>query len=494
MEPFATEARVSEHPATLLHTPDAGALLRATLEVALRHVDAPLVLAVSGGRDSMALLHAMARWAPERVAAVATFDHGTGEHATEAASLVAAQARRLGLTVVRERARFADAAPASVDARAMSDREERRQPQSAARSEAAWRTARWGFLRRVARGFRARVATAHTRDDQLETIVMRLMRGCGTRGLASLAAPSPIVRPFLGLSRAELARWVHEESIAWIEDPTNASPRYLRARVRHQLLPALQAASPGVGTDLLGLAERAAGWRRELDAWLVDMGLEVTADGARATLPTAVLEHTTRAGQAVVWAALCAHAGVVLDARGTRAVLRFTSTRRRGAAIPLAGGATVLRRGDGISAGASGGASARDVFEVRRAVPTRPPLAWSGAVEELPARVGGWRFKRLGTTPDVHDGWTAALPMGAPVVVRAWAPGDRIRTAGAPAGRRVARYLSEARVPALDRPLWPVVVVDNEVSWVPGVCRSGAAPSRSGRPELIWFRCERERE
>lgn len=447
-----------------METHDANALMRATLEVALRHVEAPLVLAVSGGRDSMALLHAMARWAPERVAAVATFDHGTGEHATEAASLVAAQARRLGLTVVRERARVA--APSE--------------------SEAAWRTARWSFLRRVARGFRARVATAHTRDDQLETVVMRLMRGCGTRGLASLAAPSPIVRPFLGVSRAELARWVSEEAIAWIDDPTNASPRYLRARVRHHLLPALETTSPGVGTDLLTLAERAAAWRRELDAWLVQVGLEVTADATRATLPAAVLEHTTRAGQAVVWAALCAHAGVVLDARGTRAVLRFSSTRRRGAAIPLAGGATVLRRGDD--------ASTRDVFEVRRAAPLRAPLAWSGAVEELPARVGGWRFKRLGTTPDERDGWSAALPMGAPVVVRAWAPGDRIRTAGAPAGRRVARYLSEARVPALDRPQWPVVVVDNEVSWVPGVCRSGAVPSRSGRPELIWFRCERERE
>lgn len=481
MEPLATELSP-----TLMHTPDAGALMRATLEVALRHVEAPLVLAVSGGRDSMALLHAMARWAPERVAAVATFDHGTGEHATEAASLVAAQARRLGLTVVRERARFAESDARATDTRAPSDREERRQPPSQSQSEAAWRAARWGFLRRVARGFRARVATAHTRDDQLETVVMRLLRGSGARGLAALAAPSPIVRPFLGLSRAELARWVNEEAIEWVQDPTNASPRYLRGRVRHQLLPALEAAAPSIGTDLLALAERAAAWRRDLDAWLAAVGLEVTSEGTRATLPAAVLERTTPEGQAVVWAALCAHAGVVLDAHGTRAVLRFTSTRRRGAAIPLAGGATVLRRGEG--------ASDHDVFEVRRAQPERGALAWSGAVDALPARVGGWRFRRLGTAPDAHDGWSAALPKGAPVVVRAWAPGDRIRTAGAPAGRRVARYLSEARVPALDRPQWPVVVVDNEVSWVPGVCRSGAAPSRSGRPELIWFRCERERE
>ncbi|MFN9312088.1 ATP-binding protein, partial [Gemmatimonas sp.] len=87
------------------HTDDIapGDLLRAVLEVALQGTSQPLVLAVSGGCDSMALLHAMARWAPSRVAAVATFDHATGDYATEAASLVAAQARRLGLTVVSER-------------------------------------------------------------------------------------------------------------------------------------------------------------------------------------------------------------------------------------------------------------------------------------------------------------------------------------------------------------------------------------------------------
>jgi tRNA(Ile)-lysidine synthase len=134
------------------------ALLQASLEVAMAPVVGPLILAVSGGRDSMVLLQAMARWAPERIAAVATFDHGTGQHATDAASLVAAESRRLGLTVVRERSR----APGH--------------------SEAAWRAARWDFLGRIGRAYKARVATAHTRDDQLETVIMRLMRGRAPAG------------------------------------------------------------------------------------------------------------------------------------------------------------------------------------------------------------------------------------------------------------------------------------------------------------------------
>ncbi|MCA0375922.1 MAG: tRNA lysidine(34) synthetase TilS [Gemmatimonadetes bacterium] len=476
--PYAhATTHAAPHSASLTPSEADDALLRASLEVALRHVDTPLVLAVSGGRDSMALLHAMAAWAPERVAAVATFDHGTGPHATEAASLVAAQARRLGLTVVRERARSAPAVPAT---------------------EAAWRAARWAFLRRVARGFRARVATAHTRDDQLETVVMRLLRGTGARGLAALAATSPVVRPFLALSRDELAQWVASRHIDWVEDPANREVRFLRTRVRFDLLPALESASPGVGSDLLALAERAAAWRRDLDAWLDRAGLWVDDERGRATLPAAVIEETNAAGRAVVWAALSARAGVVLDARGTRALERFT-TARRGAAVPLAGGASVLRRAsdassDGGSHGGGDRGPAHDVFEVRRRT-DEAPSAWQGAADALPLRLGAWRFRRLAASPSsTPDAWVLGLPATARVVVRAWEAGDRIRTTGAPAGRRVARYLSEARVPALDRPRWPVVLVDDEVAWVPGVCRSGAAPPRSGRPALIWYRCERARE
>lgn len=436
-----------------------GELLHAVLDVALQSTDRPLVLAVSGGRDSMALLHAMARWAPDRIAAVATFDHGTGSYATEAASLVAAQARRIGLTVVRERARVGG------------------------RTEAQWRDARWSFLRRVARGFRARVATAHTRDDQLETIIMRTLRGSGARGLAALAAPSDVVRPWLGVSRAELARWVENEGLPYLEDPMNASRRFLRGRVRHELLPAFEAASPGFGEAMLALGERAAEWRRDVEHWLDGCGVVVNAERTRLTLAARVVEQTTDAGRAVLWPAICARVGVTLDANGTRAAVRFTTSGRRGTHITLAGGATVARRRDGRG----------DVFEVRRA--SGRETGWPtyiGVAEALPARCGRWRFRRLGVEPLAKDAWCIGLPAGTPVVVRPWQCGDRIRTAGAPAGRRVTRYFTESRVPVLDRPSWPVLLADGEPMWIPGVCRGLAAPIRPGRPELIWYRCERE--
>ncbi|MCE2900178.1 MAG: tRNA lysidine(34) synthetase TilS [Gemmatimonas sp.] len=436
-----------------------GELLRASLEVALAALPDPLVLAVSGGCDSMALLYAMARWAPGRIAAVATFDHGTGAFATEAASLVAAQARKLGLTVVRERSR------------------------TLGHSEAAWRDARWQFLRRIARGFQARIATAHTRDDQLETIVMRALRGSGARGLAALAAPSSVVRPWLGVSRTELARWVAGEGLPFLDDPMNSSSRYLRGRVRHQLLPALEAASPGFRDAMLAVGERAAAWRRDVDALLDASGLTLSHRGTRLIVLARLLEQTTPDGRAVLWPALCARVGVTLDAHGTRAAVRFSTNGRLGAHITLAGGATILRRRDGRG----------DVFEVRcPGGSDATPPCWHGGAEALPARFGGWRFRRLGVEPLASDTWSIGLPEGAAVVVRTWKRGDRIRTAGAPAGRRVTRYLSELQVPVLDRSSWPVVLIGDELAWIPGICRGLAAPSRPGRPDLIWYRCERE--
>jgi tRNA(Ile)-lysidine synthase len=451
------------------------AILRATLDVALAPVAGPLVLAVSGGRDSMVLLQAMARWAPERIAAVATFDHGTGSFATDAASLVAAESRRLGLTVVRERSR------------------------TPGHSEAAWRRARWDFLDRIARAFKARIATAHTRDDQLETVVMRLLRGAGARGMAALAAPSSVVRPWLGVSRAELARWAVLEKVAYLEDPMNVSRAFLRGRVRHELLPALEAAAPGFSDGMLAIADQAASWRREVERFVDAIGVdaiggEVAPSLERVSCPADALERTSVEGRGVLWPAICARAGVTLDAKGTRELVKFTTAGRRGSSIRVSGGALVLRRG------ATPGEGAGDRFEVRRMSPPRlreGPRSWTGMADTMPPRLGRFRWRRLHTAPPSgstaeQDLWTMGFPRGEQVALRVWTAGDRIRTAGAPAGRRVTRYFSEAHVPALDRSSWPVVLVDHELVWVPGVCRSLAAPSRPGWPELIWYRCEPE--
>lgn len=440
------------------------ALLRAALDVALARTPGPLVLAVSGGRDSMALMHAVARWAPDRLAVVATFDHATGGYATDAASLVVAEARRLGLTVVRERARTPE------------------------RTEAGWRAARWRFLQRVARAYGAHIATAHTRDDQLETIVMRGLRGAGARGLAALAAPSPIVRPWLPVARAEVAAWAVAESVPFLEDPMNLSRRFLRGRVRHDLLPAFERVQPGFADALLAIGERAAAWRRAVDALVDTLGIEEVRAGVL-RVPVAPFAATTDEGCAVLWPACLARLGVVLDARGTRALVRFSRNDRRGARVTVAGGASVARVGQGM----------QEWFELRRPPePGRPRSgAWTGAATAVPSRLGAWRFRRL-SEHDARrveaDRWCFGVPTHATITIRGWRAGDRIRTAGAAAGRRVARYFSDAHIPALDRAGWPVVLVEGALLCVPGLCRAAAAPHRPGSPDSIWYLCEREHD
>ncbi|MGV3709927.1 MAG: tRNA lysidine(34) synthetase TilS [Gemmatimonas sp.] len=471
------------------HVPVADAL-RAALEVAVSKAPAKLVLAVSGGRDSMALLHAMARWAPESIAAIATYDHGSGASATDAAALVAAEARRLGLTVIRERAR------------------------SIVPTEDAWRTARWSFLKRVARGYKASVATAHTRDDQIETIVLRLMRGTGARGLAALAAPSSVIRPWLPLARHEVAQWATAEGIPHVEDPTNHTHQYFRSRVRIDLLPALERVHPGFGEEMLGLGYRAAALRHDVEALVNTFAIQPAPAGTPPSSMRFEAAHLAGVGDeglAVLWPALMARCGVALNQRGTTALVRFTSESRLGTRLELAGHASVIRYRE----------SGREWFEMRpgrdrrstaRATgwerPVSTPAGAFRAVNPvqaaqiiLPPSFGQWRFTRgdgknrstgaTVTNPE-SDLWWFAVPEGVRCEVRHWSAGDRIITPGAPAGRRVARYFSEAHVPPVDRPLWPVVLIGEDIVWVPGVCRSPAAPNRPGRPAEIWYRCERE--
>src|SRR5689334_14358878 len=129
-----------------------------------------VVLAVSGGVDSMALLDAAADVARDKIV-VATFDHRTGPEATMAANLVSLRCKDLGIQCVR--------GIASV----------------AAQTEAELRAVRWRFLNEVAAALEAHVATAHTADDQIETVLMRTLRDAGARGLAGLAATSRVLRP-----------------------------------------------------------------------------------------------------------------------------------------------------------------------------------------------------------------------------------------------------------------------------------------------------------
>lgn len=402
----------------------------------------PVVLAVSGGCDSMALLDAVQAVAPERIAAVATFDHGTGPAARRAVRRVRAECAKRGVRV------------------------EHGGGTDAGRSEAAWRDARWAFLRAVAAAHGAAVATAHTRDDHVETVLMRILRGSGARGLAGLHAESAVVRPFLALDRGTIRAFAVGRKVSFVDDPTNESRRYLRNRIRLDLLPALERVRPGFAAELAALSARAAAVRGALDA--VAAEVSVVAEDGRLAVAAPQVAGYSRESLAALWPAMAARVGVALDRRGTERIVAFTMSGAVGGRVQVSGGWELYR--------------SRDRFELVRRGPRaarEAVLAGGGAV-----RFDVWRFAPGTDRPG--DPWTAVLPADATTVVRSWRPGDRMTAAGSTRARRVKRFLSDARVSTAERTRWPVVVSDGEVVWIPGVRRGSAATARPGRSEVSY--------
>lgn len=221
-----------------------------------------VLLAVSGGPDSTALMLLAQRWRSESEAAtqlhVATVDHGLRPESRTEAEAVGAQAARLGL-------------PHAILGLA--------RPLPGTRLQEAARHARYEALAAHARAIGApAIATAHTRDDQAETVLFRLMRGSGIGGLAGIPAQRPmgdltVLRPLLGRSKAELIDVCRVAGIAFVEDPSNRNPRFVRVRLR-ALMPALAAE----GLDAAGLDRLARRMAR------AEAALEAATDAAATAL------------------------------------------------------------------------------------------------------------------------------------------------------------------------------------------------------------------
>ena len=407
----------------------------------------PIVLAVSGGLDSMVLLDAAVRGDLRNVAAVATFDHGSGAHARAATDFVRSQAERHGLRVVVGRAGQIE------------------------RTEAGWRAARWTFLREVAQAVNGRVATAHTADDHLETVCMRILRGSSARGLAGLEAASDILRPMIRFGRADLVSYATAVGIEHVEDPTNASPAFLRNRLRRDILPAIARVRPHFAEEIGQLSADAAAVRRTLEEIARSLCTPSALGGVE--FASARVGGIGPDGLEALAPALAAQAGVVLDRRGTRRLSQFILKSRTGSRIQLSGGAEALRSHGRIA--------------IRRTVPSIADEPIVALVDGT--RIGRWRLRCVERShPD--DLWAAALPADRALTVRGWHAGDRMRATGSGAARRVKRFFSDAGIPGPDRTGWPVVLADGEIVWIPGVRRSDAATDRSGRP-VLRYRCER---
>ncbi len=206
--------------------------------------DAHLVLAVSGGADSMGLLHGAARLVETEARhwrlAVAHLDHGLRPDSADDATFVRDAVAALELPF--EARRTDVAALASAEGRSIED---------------AGREARYRFLEEVAPEG-SLIATAHTADDAAETVLINLLRGSGLTGVRGIPGRrGRVVRPLIGERRARLRALLDAARIAYRDDPSNADPEFLRNRVRAELLPLLEALRPGA-VDRIGRFARLA--------------------------------------------------------------------------------------------------------------------------------------------------------------------------------------------------------------------------------------------
>ena len=364
----------------------------------------PLLVMLSGGPDSTCLLDVAVKLGAR--ASALHVNYGLRAEADGDEAWCRELCDRLGVALVVERVTLGEG---NLQARA--------------------RDARYALAERHADGD---YAAAHTRSDQAETVLYRLASSPGRRALLGMAPRrGRLVRPLLGVTRADTRDHCRGAGLRWREDASNADSRFARSRIRHELLPALEEIAPGAEATIAATAEQLRDEAAVLDA-AVDAALtdDLTAIAA---LPPAL----------------------------GREVLR----RLAGAPVRAETVLALAGRGGTVSADLGGGL--RAVVEYGR-------VRFTGARGEEPeaielpipgrARFGEWELT-AGAAGEPFD----AAALGDRVLVRSWRAGDRMRPAGLGGTKTLQDLFTDRKVPRERRTLTPVVEAGGEIAWVPGL-------------------------
>jgi tRNA(Ile)-lysidine synthase len=296
---------------------------------------APLLVAVSGGADSLALLAALAEGGDASWLTAAHVDHGLRAGSGAEALLVEAAAKKLGAAFLG----------AAFDAGALA-RERGRGVEEAAR------VGRYARLAALAKSAGAEgIATGHTADDQAETVLLRLLRGGRLRDLGGIAPrrllPEGLwlLRPLLGLRREEARRYVLSRGLSPLDDPSNASLAFTRNRLRHGIMPRLVEESPALVGDLAALAEEARGTAALLEGEVARRAERLGSYTERgATLSVVGLLGESGLMRAEVVRYGLARVGAVVTRGYIEGVVRLLQSEG-GRRIPLGPGAYAVREG-----------------------------------------------------------------------------------------------------------------------------------------------------
>jgi len=358
--------------------------------------------------------------------------------------------------------------------------------------EARSREVRYAFLARVAQRERCdRIATGHTLDDQAETVLMRVLRGTGHDGLTGIPAvrDDTYIRPLIECSRAAIITFLEKNHREYCEDSTNSDPRFLRNRVRHEVLPLLRTLNPAIAEHLALTADIAAQETAYLEeqaqallatARDVNGGLDI---GRLMAAPPALQRRVVRAWLRSVRGHLEQLAEPHFAAIGKLVA----------AAVPS--GSVVLPRG---------GRVLREYDRVR----FTPEVGACQTGEDIPVIV------RPGMTVSLVSGWSVSaqvlrrtadmsLPHGPStfladaaqmpecLTVRCPRPGDRIQPLGLDGHRKLQDVFVDRKVARARRLSWPVIETEGEIVWVPELVRGARAPVTPASERLLQLTAQK---
>lgn len=422
-----------------------------------------VLAAVSGGQDSMALLSILHRLAgPLRFRlAVGHFDHRLRAASSADRSLVESYADSLGLRTY--------AGSADVQKRAKSRRES---------LEEAARKARYAFLVDTAGTIGAgRIATGHTSTDQVETVLLHILRGAGIRGLAGIPARREgLIRPLLWIDRRATADYCRQQGIPIAVDPTNLDTRFARNKIRRDLVPVLVDCQPDAEANILRLSQHAAamlGWIRERTQPLLNSNLHQPAD-REWTLDISSLKGLEDTELVILFGDLFTEK-MGLDMDFTRAhfdsllrLVRKTAASGKRLSLP---GLKVTREYDNLH------------FSIRGAISSPPPAAVESEIAVPGTVQAGGRTIRAdfiawpaeGAAAFSSDRWSACLAYDAiepPLMVRHPRPGDRIQPFGMRGSKKLSDIFIDKKIPGRSRSRALVVTDRKDVLWLVGLVTS----------------------
>ena len=440
-----------------------------------------IAVGLSGGADSVALLRILTARASELgvVVHAAHLHHGLrGDEADGDLDFCRELAARLGVPFHEARV--------ETERRAQPDPTTGKQRETI---EEAARRLRYSWFRQLlsegsgqAEGLDA-VATAHTLDDQAETVLAKFLRGAWTEGLSGISrkleGPGGIIlRPLLRARRVQIEAYLRELAQDWREDSSNRHLNFTRNRIRHELLPLLESWNPRLREHLVQMAELArneeAWWETELARVAPQLLLPGRAvrGGGRAAGPSTAsglaLDTTRLATLApALQRRLLRHAagqlGVALDFAATESLRLMALSGRAGQKLELANGLGAERTPREIrlvvhAESCSGG--------------TRVPASCVVPIPgEIDAPAFGLRL-RIDYRPDraARAGHNAQNgTCGSSAILRNWKPGDRVQLRYSSGPRKVKEVLERMRVTGTSRTAWPVLEIDGRIVWMRGV-------------------------